>query len=93
MPPNTACSRPAQLPKLCIRFDGWRSGRWRAADAEGVGRLQIYNGGITMSQIVIEASVRMNAAVHYFARSLLQGCQLEVIRQEIKIIQKDSFEY
>jgi hypothetical protein len=25
--------RPAQLPKLSIRFDGWRSGRWRAADA------------------------------------------------------------
>ena len=23
-----------QLPKLGIRFDGWRSGRWRAADAQ-----------------------------------------------------------
>ena len=29
-PSNTACSRPAQLPKLGISFDGWRSGRWRA---------------------------------------------------------------
>ena len=37
--PNTACSRPAQLPKLSIRFDGWRSGRWRAADARPLGAL------------------------------------------------------
>ena len=37
--PNTACSRPAQLPKLGISFDGWRSGRWRAADAQPLGRL------------------------------------------------------
>ena len=33
------CSRPAQLPKLGISFDGWRSGRWRAADARPLGRL------------------------------------------------------
>ena len=26
-----------QLPKLGIRFDGWRSGRWRAADAHPLG--------------------------------------------------------
>jgi GNAT superfamily N-acetyltransferase len=31
---NTACSRPAQLRKLSISFDGCRSRWWRAADAE-----------------------------------------------------------
>jgi len=31
------CSRPAQLPKLGVRFDGWRSGWWRAADARPLG--------------------------------------------------------
>jgi len=36
-PPNTACSRPAQLPKLSIRCDGWRSCWWRAADAWPLG--------------------------------------------------------
>jgi ribosomal protein S27AE len=41
-PPNTACSRPAQLPKLGVSFDGWRSGRWRAADAEAVGATSCY---------------------------------------------------
>jgi hypothetical protein len=29
------CSRPAQLPKLSIIFDGWRSGRWRADGPPG----------------------------------------------------------
>jgi hypothetical protein len=45
--PGITCSRPlsaalrghaAQLPKLSIRFDGWRSGRWAAADAGIVAR-------------------------------------------------------
>ena len=31
------CSRPAQLPKLSVRFDGCQSCWWRAADAEDVG--------------------------------------------------------
>ena len=36
--PNPVSSRPAQLPKLGISFDRWRSGRWRAADARPLGR-------------------------------------------------------
>jgi hypothetical protein len=33
---NTACNRPAQLRELDVIFNGWRSGAWRAVDAEGV---------------------------------------------------------
>ncbi|CAG0963511.1 hypothetical protein GPROT1_00995 [Gammaproteobacteria bacterium] len=29
MPPNTPCSRPAQLPKLGVSFDGCRLCWWR----------------------------------------------------------------
>ncbi len=39
MPPNTACSRRAQLRQLSVSFDGWRSGGWHAADARPLGRL------------------------------------------------------
>jgi hypothetical protein len=39
-PPPSASLRgqAAQLPKLGIIFDHWRSGRWRAADAQPLGR-------------------------------------------------------
>lgn len=36
--PTRRAAGPAQLPKLGVIFDGWRSGGWRAADAEIVGR-------------------------------------------------------
>jgi hypothetical protein len=42
-----ACSRPAQLRKLGVSFDGCRSGRWRAADAQPLGsnhKVHIFEG-------------------------------------------------
>jgi hypothetical protein len=46
-----------------------------------------------MKAMVIEAHIGMALEVHYYSRTLLQGCQLELITQNINVAGKSSFTY